>query len=204
MTLDKSLLRSQLREARAKISPAEAEQAARSVVARALPLLDVLLSETGSAPDETPVALYAALPGELDSFPLLEALAARGFPTLLPVAGAKATPLTFRLWRPGDDLVSGRFGLREPAPGAPERVPRILFAPLLGFDGQGGRLGFGGGYYDATLARLRREKTVTAGGLAFSLQRVEAIPHEKHDEKLDFVITEAALFRFSQSSLPTG
>ena len=66
--------------------------------------------------------------------------------------------MTFRLWRPGDPLVAGRFGLREPSAGAPEMRPKILFAPLLGFDAEGTRLGFGGGYYDATLARLRRER----------------------------------------------
>jgi 5-formyltetrahydrofolate cyclo-ligase len=185
-----------LREARGNIPAAEAERAARFVVARALPFVEALLAETYGAAEATPVALYAALPGELDGFPLLEALAARNFPTLLPVAGAKATPLNFHLWRPGEKLVSGRYGLREPAPGAPEMVPKILFLPLLGFDGQGGRLGFGGGYYDATLAQLRREKAVIAGGLAFSLQQAESIPREKHDEKLDFVITEDALLRF--------
>ncbi len=192
MPIDKTLLRSQLREARTKIPAAEAERAALRVAERAL----VLVAEFGGGPEATPVALYASLPGELDSFPLLEALAAKNFPTLLPVSGEKATPLKFHLWRPGEKLVAGRYGLREPHSSAPEMNPKVLFAPLLGFDGQGGRLGFGGGYYDATLAYLRRESQIVAGGLAFARQQVAEIPREKHDEKLDFVITEEQVFRF--------
>jgi 5-formyltetrahydrofolate cyclo-ligase len=191
---DKAQLRAQLRAARAKIRPEAAAAAAQGVAGRTL----VFLLETLSALDPacTPVALYASLPGELDSFLLLQALAAKDFPTLLPVAGAKATPLAFHLWRPGEKLVSGRFGLREPQPSAPEMSPKIIFAPLLGFDAEGGRLGFGGGYYDATLAHLRRAGQVLAGGLAFASQQVERIPREKHDERLDFVITEERIFRF--------
>ncbi len=192
MPIDKALLRSQLRDIRAKIPPAEAELAARRVAELAL----MLLAEIGGMPEATPVALYARLPGELDSFPLLEALAAKNFPTLLPVSGEKATPLDFRLWRPGEKLVAGRYGLREPDCSAPRLSPKVLFAPLLGFDGEGGRLGFGGGYYDATLAYLRRGSRVVAGGLAFARQQVAEIPREKHDEILDFVITEEAVFRF--------
>ncbi|MBB4197350.1 5-formyltetrahydrofolate cyclo-ligase [Rhodoblastus sphagnicola] len=148
-------------------------------------------------PAETPVALYCALPGELDCAPLLGALAALGFPTLLPCAAKKATPLTFRLWRPGDPLVAGRFGLSEPAPEAPETAPKILLAPLLAFDDAGGRLGFGGGYYDATLAVLRAgENFLAAGGLAFARQQAENLPVEKHDAPLDFVITEHNILNF--------
>jgi 5-formyltetrahydrofolate cyclo-ligase len=184
---DKAQLRTLLREARAKISPQAAEAAAQAIAARALAF--VLQKTIALDPVRTPVALYAALPGELDCAPLLTALAARKFPTLLPVAGAKATP-----------LASGRFGLREPGAAAPEQIPKIVFAPLLGFDGEGTRLGFGGGYYDSTLAHLRREGTILAGGLAFSCQRAEKIPREKHDEPLDFVVTEADVFQFTDSS----
>ena len=138
-----------------------------------------------------------ALPGELDCLPLLAELSRQGVPTLLPVAAQKATPLTFRLWRPGDPLLAGRYGLREPHPAAPEMTPKIILAPLLGFDLRGGRLGFGGGYYDVTLAHLRAQGPVLAGGLAFAFQEIEKIPMEAHDAKLDFVITEEGLLDFS-------
>ena len=94
------------------------ELAAGRLAARASDFWDPLLASSPAlaalAPPQIPIALYAALPGELDCFPLLERLAAQNFPTLLPAAGAKATPLKFRLWRPGEKLVVGRFGLREP------------------------------------------------------------------------------------------
>jgi 5-formyltetrahydrofolate cyclo-ligase len=195
---DKAQLRARLREARANIPPEAAAAASQSAAGRALAFL---LEKLGALePGNMPVALYASLPGELDSLPLLQALAQKGFPTLLPVAGAKATPLTFRLWKPGDPLAAGRFGLREPPATAPVMVPKILFAPLLGFDGAGTRLGFGGGYYDATLARLRAGGLIAAGGLAFSCQRAEWIPREKHDEGLDFVVTETDVFEFTEFS----
>ncbi|MCI4677872.1 5-formyltetrahydrofolate cyclo-ligase [Rhodoblastus acidophilus] len=188
---EKARLREKLRAARAAIPASQAAAAAERIAARAF----ALVLEQGGAP--APVALYAAMPGELDCLPLLAALAGAGFPTLLPVAGARATPLIFRLWRPGDPLVAARFGLREPPDSAPEMRPAILFAPLLGFDDKGTRLGFGGGYYDATLAHLRASGPVVAGGLAFSCQRADEIPRESHDQKLDFVVTEADMICFA-------
>jgi 5-formyltetrahydrofolate cyclo-ligase len=193
MHIDKSLLRAQLGESRAQVSRDACAEAARKIVAHALPFIKTL---SDRAPTETPVALYNALSGELDCLPLLQSLAAAGYQTLLPVAGAKATPLTFRLWKPCDPLTTGRYGLREPEAEAPEMTPKILFAPLLGFDGKGGRLGFGGGYYDATLAHLRKTGLIAAGGLAFAVQKIDAIPVEAHDEPLDFVVTEDNLFDF--------
>jgi 5-formyltetrahydrofolate cyclo-ligase len=187
---EKARLRAEMRAARAAVAPAQAEAAAREIADRAL----VLTLEKLENP--APVALYAPLPGELDSFPLLEALARIGFPTLLPVAGEKATPLTFRQWRPGAPLVAGRYGLREPSASAPEMRPEMLFLPLLGFDAEGTRLGFGGGYYDATLDHLRAKGLKAAVGLAFSCQQAKKIPRENHDEKLDFVVTETGVFSF--------
>jgi 5-formyltetrahydrofolate cyclo-ligase len=196
----KSHLRGRMLEVRSKIRADVAALAAHAVARRAFPFLESLAAKAGFPPAETPVALYAALRGELECGPLLAALAEKGFPTLLPVAGEKATPLVFRLWRPGDALARGRFGLREPLPEAAEVPPKIVFTPLLGFDCLGTRLGFGGGYYDATLARLREKGLVAAGGLAFACQRAENIPREAHDEKLDFVITEEEILDFTENT----
>ncbi len=194
---EKAELRERFKGIRASIPADMAEAAALAIAETAPPFLVALAEKAGVAPFETPVALYRALPGELDCSDLLAVLAALGFPTLLPCAAAKATPLTFRLWRPGDALVGGRFGLSEPAPEAAQMTPKILLAPLLAFDDHGGRLGFGGGYYDATLAHLRAEKTfVVAGGLAFSRQHAEKLPMEKHDAPLDFVVTEKNILNF--------
>ncbi len=155
----KVLMRAELRAARNGHPENERRAAAEKLAGTAPAFLNALRLKTPALallpPSETPIALYAALPGELDCFALLEKLAAENFPTLLPVAAAKATPLKFRLWRPGETLVAGRHGLREPDSSAPAKTPKIILAPLLGFDLSGGRLGFGGGYYDATLAHLR-------------------------------------------------
>lgn len=193
---EKAELRERFKRIRASIPADMAEAAALAIAETAPPFLVALAQKAGLTP-LTPVALYRALPGELECSALLAALAALGFPTLLPCAGQKATPLVFRLWRPGDALVGGRFGLSEPAPDAAEMTPKILLAPLLAFDDKGGRLGFGGGYYDATLEKLRADdKIVAAGGLAFSQQRAEKLPMEKHDAPLDFVITEKDILNF--------
>jgi 5-formyltetrahydrofolate cyclo-ligase len=189
----KSLLRARLRGARSKIPDSEVNAAAHKIALLGLSFVKTL---TDGAPSEIPVALYNALLGELDCLPLLQSLSIAGYPTLLPVAGEKATPLTFRLWQPGNPLAAGRYGLREPEAGAPEMTPKILFAPLLGFDARGGRLGFGGGYYDATIAHLRERGLIAAGGLAYAVQKIDAVPIEAHDEPLDFVVTEENLFDF--------
>ena len=192
-------MRARFKALRASVPAETARAAALAVAASAPRLLIRLVEEAGLAPSQAPVALYCALPGELDCAPLLGALAGLGFPTLLPCAGAKATSLAFRLWRPGDPLVAGRYGLSEPARDAREMAPKILLAPLLAFDERGGRLGFGGGYYDATLAALRARKIlVAAGGLAFARQRAAALPMEKHDAPLDFVITEQETLNFME------
>ncbi len=185
-----------MRELREAVAPAEAVAASKRIAANAAPFVAQRARHFGLAAQTCPIALYAALPGELDCLPLVERLAGLGFPTLLPVAGEKATPLRFLSWRPGDALIAGRFGLREPDSSALALTPKIVFAPLLAFDTRAARLGFGGGYYDATLARLRADGSVLAGGLAFSFQKLDQIPFEPHDEKLDFVITEDGLLDF--------
>ncbi|WP_264597602.1 5-formyltetrahydrofolate cyclo-ligase [Rhodoblastus acidophilus] len=193
----KAELRALFKQVRASIPPDHAQTAALAIAETASPFLSRLVQKVGLPPAETPIALYRALPGELDCAPLLALLVKMGFPTLLPCAAEKATPLAFRLWRPGDPLVGGRFGLSEPAPEGAEITPKILLAPLLAFDDAGGRLGFGGGYYDATLARLRADdRFLAAGGLAFSRQQAEKLPMEKHDAPLDFVVTEKDILNF--------
>ena len=200
MIAAKSVLRQKLRLARLDLSPAGQHEAAQRLAAQGLAAIHALVRprpHLAGPPSQTPIALYAPLAGELDCLPLLHRLAAAGYPTLLPVTQGKARPLRFHLWRPGDPLVAGPYGLKHPRAEAPELVPKIVFSPLLGFDGQGGRLGYGGGYYDATLAHLRRSHPVLAGGLAFSFQKIDAIPLEAHDQRLDFVLTEEELLDFN-------
>ncbi|WP_282601659.1 5-formyltetrahydrofolate cyclo-ligase [Paracoccus sp. PARArs4] len=110
---------------------------------------------------------------------------------VLPVVTGRDRPLVFREWQPDAPLVRGDFGVSHPGPDAPEMRPDVVIVPLAGFDGQGNRLGYGGGFYDRTLERLRAQGPVLAMGLAFACQRVEAIPVEPFDQPLDLIVTDA-------------
>ena len=127
---------------------------------------------------------------EADPRPLLAALAERGHPLALPMVTAKASPLRFRRWSPGEALEKGPHGTHQPLASAPEVTPDILLVPLLAFDPEGHRLGYGGGYYDRTLEGLRAARKVLAIGLAFAAQQAEALPATAHDQRLDWIITE--------------
>jgi 5-formyltetrahydrofolate cyclo-ligase len=135
------------------------------------------------------IAAYWPIRGEADPLPLLAALAGAGHAAALPAVAGRGKPLTFRLWRPGDPLVDRPLGLQEPATERPAVDPDLLFVPLAAFDRAGHRLGYGAGYYDATLAALAVKRPL-AIGLAFSTQEVASIPAEPHDHPLAFVITE--------------
>jgi 5-formyltetrahydrofolate cyclo-ligase len=127
---------------------------------------------------------------EIDPRPLLTTLAARGHPICLPTVPAARQALLFRQWRPGDALVAGAYGTEVPGPEAPALTPQVLIVPLLAFDEAGYRLGYGGGFYDRTLDGLRPQGAVLAIGAAYAGQACEAVPHDDHDQKLDWIVTE--------------
>jgi 5-formyltetrahydrofolate cyclo-ligase len=131
------------------------------------------------------VAGFWPLAGEIDIRPLLHALAKRGHAVLLPVTPRRGLPLEFRRWQPGDAMAMGRFG--TPVPTGAAMVPTVLLVPLLAFDWQGHRLGYGAGYYDRTLAALPGARTL---GCAFAAQELDSVPVGPHDVRLDAVATE--------------
>jgi 5-formyltetrahydrofolate cyclo-ligase len=136
------------------------------------------------------VSLFRSIKGEPDTAPLIAVLNTIGMTTALPVTGARGTPLVFRQWAPGNPLQRGPWGIEEPSGTAPIVVPNVLFVPLAAFDRRGARVGYGGGYYDATLASLRRTKTIRAIGVAFACQEMLYVPMDERDEPLDVVVTE--------------
>ena len=136
------------------------------------------------------VSLYVPIKGEADPGKLAQVLAKIGIAAALPITVARGQPLLFRRWTPGDVLVPGPWGIGHPGPDAPIVEPDVLFVPLAAFDRRGARLGYGAGYYDATLAALRRRKPVRAIGIAFACQEVLFLPTEDHDQPLDIVVTE--------------
>lgn len=139
------------------------------------------------------VAGYWPLGDEIDPVPLMAALADAGCVLALPVVLGRDLALEFRQWRPGDALVPGPHGTRQPGPQAPVLVPRSLLVPLLAFDARGFRLGYGGGYYDRTLAGLRAKGSVRAIGLAYAAQLVAQLPTDPWDQPMDAILTETGL-----------
>ena len=140
----------------------------------------------------TPSAVSAFHPirDEPDALALLGALADKGFMTALPVVAGRGSHLIFRLWRPGDPTVTGAMGIAEPLDAAPPVEPDLLFVPLACFDRGGHRIGYGAGYYDRSIERLRAMKTVHAVGVAYGVCEVAAVPYEAHDQRLDAIVTE--------------
>ena len=138
---------------------------------------------------ETIVSGFAAIRDEINPAPLMAWLQAEGFKLALPVMQGREKPLLMRAWSPGDTMAPAQWGIAEPLDDKPEVEPDVVLVPLLAFDARGYRLGYGGGFYDRTLRRLRKLKPVVAVGIAYDEQRVDAVPAESYDEKLDWVLT---------------
>ena len=131
---------------------------------------------------------------EITTIPLLNRLARAGWRTALPVVIAPGEPLVFRAWSPGEALVPGVWDIPIPPESAAEVLPDVLLVPMLAFDRRGFRLGYGGGFYDRSLEKLRALKKVVAIGVAYHDQMVEEVPVGPHDAPLDFVMTEQETF----------
>jgi 5-formyltetrahydrofolate cyclo-ligase len=152
------------------------------------------LEEIGALHRITTVAAYLPIRSELDAMPLIYALRGLGYGICLPVVTGPARPLSFRLWTADGALHTDDFGVRFPATGTPA-VPEVVIVPLVAFDAAGYRLGYGGGFYDRTLAALRASGPVHAFGFAYAGQQVPALPLEATDMRLDAVITERGVLR---------
>lgn len=155
--------------------------------------------EAALAGQDAVIALYWPMAEELDVRPLIDAYLAMGRRVVLPVTPKVGKPLTFRRYAADTALRPGPFGTFEPPPGAPEMPPTVLFLPLLAFDAAGRRLGYGAGFYDRTLAMLRKAGDAKAYGAAFAGQEVDRTPTDALDQPLDGVVTERGLRQFQLS-----
>jgi len=142
------------------------------------------------------ISIYWPLGDELDPLPLLNALHKAGHTMVLPVMLGAEKPLIFKTWQPGDTLKSARFGTKEPTDDKPTLDPDIILAPLLAFDRHGYRLGYGGGFYDRTLEKLRAHKPVSVYGVGFVEQEVELVVRGEYDQPLDGMITPQGMVEF--------
>ena len=151
-------------------------------------LADLLAAHRGK-----PLAGYMAMRTEID--PTI-AMAAHQGPVGVPVILGPAQALRFREWSPGCTMVAGDFGALIPQDGA-WIDPQVVIVPLVGFDARGYRLGYGGGFYDRTLAGLRARHPVLAVGFAFDAQELPEVPIDAYDQRLDVIVTESGIRHFT-------
>lgn len=135
-----------------------------------------------------PLAGYAQMRTEIDPTAAMAEAAAHG-PVCLPVIQGAGLPLQFRAWTPECGMIDGPFGAQIPASGG-WITPEILIVPLVAFSRTGGRLGYGGGFYDRTLEGLRAARPTLAIGFAYSAQELPDLPLEPTDQPLDLIVTE--------------
>ena len=136
------------------------------------------------------VSGFSPLKTEINPLPLMRRLAEAGAKLALPVVAGRGKPLIMRAYTFGQMLNQGVWGIREPKDDAPEVDPDILIVPLAAFDRRGNRIGYGAGYYDMTINRLRSRKPVVAIGIAYAAQEFPEVPVTARDERLDLVLTE--------------
>lgn len=160
------------------------------------PIVARIVMQAGLVGQDDAASVYWPMGEELDARPLIQALLQAGRRVVLPATPKARAPLIFRRYTPDTALKPGPFGTSEPPEAAPALDPTVLFLPLLAFDAAGRRLGYGAGYYDRTLARLRKEGQVKAYGLAFAGQEAARTPTDALDEPLDGVVTERGFRQF--------
>lgn len=140
-------------------------------------------------PEKASFTGFLAIGEEIDPMPLMRRLWQGGHAVGLPVMVGKARPLVFRQWREGEPLIEVQWGIREPVATAQVVVPDVVLVPLLAFDSRGYRLGYGGGFYDRSIAEIGQAKPVITIGLAYDELEVDAVPHDAYDQRLNWVLT---------------
>lgn len=186
IALLKEDIRREMKEKRGKIPPKKRKAFSRAV---ALNFVSNVPLKKGDI-----VAGYRALPGEIDISLLMEIVSEQGYVCCLPAVNKNDKLLKFRRYKKGDVLIENKeYKVEEPLESAEEVKPNIIITPLLAFDEEGYRLGFGGGFYDRTLSKLDESSNIMAVGVAYTFQKIKLLPREKHDFRLDFVVTEESV-----------
>jgi 5-formyltetrahydrofolate cyclo-ligase len=144
------------------------------------------------------LALCWPIKNEYDARHLAKTLRERGALTALPVVVAPKQPLAFREWHPGTELAKGPLDIPYPV-NSPEVVPEAVLLPMNGWDAKGYRLGYGGGFFDRTLASLAKKPVVI--GVTYELARLETIHPQSWDIPMDYVVTERGVYRRDEEGL---
>lgn len=191
MSDEKKELRAAATQRRKEAFDLHGEGASRKLAAHGLNFLNLAPSAIVSG--------FLAIREEINPEPLMADLHAKGHKLALPVMEGKGLPLIMRLWAPGDEMMTVKWGIVEPLPDKPAVDPDVLIVPLLAFDKRGYRLGYGGGFYDRTLARLRAVKPVITVGVAYDEQEVDVVPTDVYDQQLDWMLTPSGPKRFGEA-----
>lgn len=187
LIMEKHALRQRMTVQRAQAFGAPgAEQCTRAANAR---LSQWLAAQFSDSLESVVLSGYMPMRNEIDPLP---AMRAHPGPVCVPVIVAKAQPLDFHRWVPDGDMVEGQFKALIPS-ARDALTPHALIVPLLAFDRAGYRLGYGGGFYDRTLQRLRENGPVLAVGFAFCEQETDHLPRDATDQCLDAIITPSEL-----------
>ena len=181
----KRRLRTEMKARRGEIDNSQAAEAARAVIEHIKPFL--------VNKKRWHIALYHPVNSEFDALPLAHYLSGKRVRLSLPVIASRDEPMVFRPWQVDELLVTAVHNIKVPPNKGLSATPELIIVPLLGFDTNGFRLGYGGGYYDRTLAQIRAQRRVIAMGLAYDLQEVGSIPAGIHDQRLDYVLTPLGL-----------
>jgi 5-formyltetrahydrofolate cyclo-ligase len=160
------------------------------------PAQSAYLSEVLAGYRGVPLAGYMPIRTEINPIPAMAEAAAHG-PVGVPVIQGEGQPLKFSRWEPDGALKDGPFGAKVPVVDD-YFEPEILIVPLVAFDARGGRLGYGGGFYDRTLELLRSKRAILAIGFAFNAQEAEDLPLETTDQPLDLMVTETGIREFKR------
>jgi 5-formyltetrahydrofolate cyclo-ligase len=187
--MNKTTLRGQALRARNALAEAERARLSEAIAERAGEIIISLLPDC--------VALYRPIGSECDTRALMVKATSTGAEIALPAIIDKTT-IVFRRFMPGDTLVAGGFGTTFPSAQAPTVQPDVIVLPVVAFDRAGMRLGYGRGFYDRAVASQRAAgRHPKLLGVAFAVQEVTGIPHEPHDVRLDWIVTDKEILDFT-------
>jgi len=178
--MNKSSIRKQKIELRQALTASEHQDLSKQICAK---LGKYLQDHKGI------VAIYYPCNNEVDI------LALKCEQICLPVIDGTSKILKFRAWRQGEDLKISKYKIPQPLQTAEQLSPDIIIVPIVAFDKNLHRIGYGGGYYDATLQDLRKHKNILTIGVGFDFQETPKIQGEEHDQKLDVIITQSAILK---------
>jgi len=145
--------------------------------------------------DKCYIGSYLNFRNEICTSLIHELLISMGFKIGLPCINEEDPNMIFRNWTTKDELIANKYGIFQPQENAEQIEPKVIIVPLVGFSISGYRLGYGGGYYDRFIESRNKISSFVKIGLGYTFQEVKELPYEKHDQKLDWILTEKYLYK---------